>query len=246
MKLAVICCLHGNEPYGLEVIKRLPDSFSFFIGNKRALKENRRFLETDLNRCFPGNKFGNHEERIACYLTKKLKKFDYVIDLHSTSKSCPIFGIITKLNKEKIELAKKMGLKRLVIMPEFFASGKAMIDYVKCGISLEVGPHNRPDNVKESLELIKNLIENKDCNSLEIYKVFKLIRKEFNEVLINNFDSIKKGQIISREGEKEQYAEEDFTAVLVNEETYEGILCLACEKVSYLTFQNLFKCPLSF
>ena len=58
MKIAVVCCLHGTEPYGLEVVKRLPASLSFFIGNEKALKENRRFIDSDLNRSFPGKENG--------------------------------------------------------------------------------------------------------------------------------------------------------------------------------------------
>jgi succinylglutamate desuccinylase len=59
--LVLICCLHGNEGFGLEVCKS-QSLFPFFVGNERALKENRRFIDVDLNRCFPGNKQGKSEE----------------------------------------------------------------------------------------------------------------------------------------------------------------------------------------
>jgi len=219
MKLAVVCCLHGTEPYGLEVIKRLPVSIPSFIGNERALQEKKRFLESDLNRCFPGNKDGNQEEKLAHSLAKTLSNFDYVIDLHSSSNSCPLFGIITNPNEEKIELAKQLGLKRLVIMPESIASGKALIDFVKCGISLEIGPHHKVENVKEVSDSIFNLIKDKNhSKELEIYEVFGIIK---------NFEEIKKGQVIALDSTEEQKAEENFTAILVNEQAYSGILCLA-------------------
>ena len=53
----------------------------------------------------------------------------------------------------------KNQLKKLVIMPDFFASGKALIDFVKCGISLEVGPHDRKQNVDEAVNSIKSLFK---------------------------------------------------------------------------------------
>ena len=131
-----------------------------------------------------------------------------------------------------IELAKKLGLKRLVIMPDFFASGKALIDFVKCGISIEVGPHEREENINEVLELIKNFAENKTLNeNIEIFEIFDVINKEEPEITINNFEDIKKGDIIAI-GNTNQIADFDFIPVLVNEEAYEGILCLACRKVS--------------
>lgn len=233
MKIAVVCCLHGTEIYGLEVVKRLPVSVSSFIGNNKSLEENKRFIEIDLNRCFPGDKFGNHEERLAYELCKKLKDFDSVIDLHSSSNDCPIFGIITNPTKDKIELAKCLGLRRLVIMKESIASGKALIDFVKCGISIEIGPHNRKQNSEEVSNLINNLIENKNySNGLEIYEVFKVIKKEKESILIRNFENISKGKVIAKDSTGQQVSDEEFTAILVNEEAYKDILCLAAKKIS--------------
>ncbi len=232
MKIAVVCCLHGTEPYGLEVVKRLPVAVSFFIGNKKALRENKRFIESDLNRCFPGDKFGNHEEKLAYGLINKLREFEYVIDIHSSSNNCPLFGIITKPDKEKIELAKKLGLKKLVIMKKSIASGKSLIDFVKCGISLEIGPHQRFENVNEVLDSIYNLIESRYYSEeLVLYEVFDIIKKERKEVLIENFEEIKKGKIIARDYEGKQEAGMDFTAILVNEEDYGNVLCLAAKKL---------------
>ncbi len=231
--ILIVCCLHGNERYGLEVSKN-QSFFPFFLANKKAFIENKRFIDCDLNRCFPGKINGNHEEKLAYNLIKKLKKFYYIIDLHSSSSKCPMFGIITKPNNEKIEFAKQLSLKKLVIMPEFFASGKALIDFVDCGISIEVGPHNRKENIKEANQLIKNIAENKINNDIEIFEVFDTILKFKENILINNFDNVIKGQIIASDISGNQVAEYDFTAVLVAEKSYENILCLACKKINNL------------
>ncbi|MDP2925501.1 MAG: succinylglutamate desuccinylase/aspartoacylase family protein [Nanoarchaeota archaeon] len=228
--LAIVCCLHGNERYGFEVSKN-QSFFHFFLSNKKAFIENKRCIDADLNRCFPGKIDGNHEERLAYNLIKKIKDFYYIIDLHSCSNNCPMFGIITKPNPEKIEFAKQLGLKKLIIMPEFFASGKALIDFVDCGISIEVGPHNRKENVREAIQLIKNIIENKINEDIDIYEAFNIIKKSKENILINNFENITKGQIIASDISGNQSAEYDFTAVLVGEDVYEGVLCLACRRI---------------
>ncbi len=228
--LAIVCCLHGNERYGFEVGKN-QSFFPFFISNKKAFIKNKRFIDADLNRCFPGKKDGNYEEKTAYNLMKKLKNFYYIVDLHSSSNKCPMFGIITKPNPEKIEFAKQLGLKRLVIMPEFFASGKALIDFVDCGISIEVGPHNRKENTTEAEQLIKNIIENRIVNDMEIFEVFNIIKKSKENILINNFENIAKGRVIARDISGVQLAEYDFTAVLVGEDAYKNILSLACKKL---------------
>lgn len=239
MKFGIVCCVHGNETYGLEVIDKLPVSVPNFIANPMAVEKNKRFIDVDLNRCFPGKLNGNYEEVIADRLTNDLRYFDYILDLHSSSNNCPMFGIITKPNKDKIEFAKKLGLKRLVVMPEFFASGKALIDFVNCGISIEVGPHKRDENTQEVLELINNfLYKNKKNEDIEIYEVFDIIKKNLSNIIIENFEKIKKGQIIAYDTQDtniKQCADFDFTAVLVEEGSYGDILCLACKDYAYDT-----------
>lgn len=233
-KIAVIACIHGNEPYGLEVCKKLPASCSFFIANEKAIKKNKRFLDVDLNRCFPGKINGNNEERIAYELVQKLKNFDYVIDLHSTPHSCPLFGIITKPNNEKIKFAKLLGLKKLVIMNPLYASGRALIDFVKCGISLEVGPHDRIENSYEVLTAINSLLKKRNSkeSEFEMYKVFSIIKGKILKILIKNFQKIKKGQPIAIKTDNSILtAPFDFIAILVGKKSYNDVLCLACKKL---------------
>lgn len=244
MNLGVVCCLHGTEAYGLEVIKKLPASVPFFIGNLEALNRNVRFLDSDLNRSFPGKESGNHEEKIAYNLEKELSCLDYILDLHSSSNNCPIFGIITHPNEQKIDFAKRLGLTKLVIMKESFASGKSLIDFVKCGISIEVGPHKREENVKEVLRLIYNFLDKKVRSNIDIFEVFEIIKKEADVTKIKNFEYVKKGVVIAKSENKEQIALFDFIPILIDENAYSGILCLAAKKLTKFNIKN-FKSPLS-
>ena len=232
MKLAIVPCVHGIEPYGIEVVKIFPN-IPFFIGNPLALERETVFVESNLNRSFPGKENGTYEERLAFGLTNKLKDFDYVIDLHSSSNKCPIFGIISKPNNEKIEFAKKLGLKMLVIMSEKFEENNALIDWVKCGLSLEVGPHERKENINDAASLIKNFIDNKNKNeSMAIFEIFEIVKKRASNILIKNFESIKEGDLIASDKNNKQYAEFDFTGVLVDEKSYGDVLCLAARKIN--------------
>jgi len=234
-KIAIVVCLHGDESYGLEVIKKLPDSLPSFIANKKALKEKKRFIDSDLNRSFPGSLKGDYEEKLSFDLIKKLKRFDKVIDLHSTSGRCPLFGIITKPNNEKINIAKKLGLNRVVLMPENFGSGKSLIDHVNCGISLEIGPHKRKKNVSEVLEKINNFLKNKDLKNgydIKFFEVIDIIKQEYEKITVENFRPVKKGDVLTENrNDRKQIAEYDFVPILVGEKSYPGILCLASKKI---------------
>lgn len=232
-KLVIVCCLHGNERYGLSICES-QSLLPFVLANEQALKENKRFIDADLNRSFPGNKNGNHEEKIAAELLENLANFNYVLDLHSSSNFCPLFGIITQPNKEKIEFARKLGLTKLVIMPESFASGKSMIDFVKCGLSLEIGPHERKENINEVKKLLTNFVEQKNYpENLEVFEVFSIIKKEREKILIRNFEKVRKGQKITEDEGGSQLTEFDFVPVLVGEEAYRDTLCLACKKITF-------------
>ena len=139
--------------------KTIFSKYSLFVGNKAALEKSVRFIDADLNRCFPGNINGNHEEKIAYDLLKKVEGFDFIVDLHSSSNACPLFGLITKPNSRKIEFARNLGLSKLVIMPGSFANGKALIDFAKYGISLEIGPHHKKENIDEAAGHIRHFLE---------------------------------------------------------------------------------------
>ena len=202
---------------------------SIIIGNKKATLQDRRFIESDMNRIFPGKENGNYEEKETFKLNQKLKNFNQVIDLHSTSNECPLFGIITKPNKEKIKLAKKLGLNKLLIMPENFASGKALIDHHKLGISLEIGPHGDRKRTEEVISKITNYICNKPQDqNLEIYEPIEIIKRTKDKILIENFKEVKKGQLIT----ESQIAEYNFIPILVGEKSYSDVLCLACKKLN--------------
>lgn len=153
---AIVVCLHGDEIFGLNLIKRILKKIQVFIGNPLAIEKRTRFIDADLNRVFPGKEDGNYEEKRAVYLLDKLKKFKYVVDIHSSSADTELFGIITKPNKNKIELCKKLDLGKVVIMSQEFSKGKAMLDHLDCAVSLEIGPHERKENIEETLKIINN------------------------------------------------------------------------------------------
>jgi len=240
MKLALVACLHGNERYGIEVINHFKNKIPFFIGNPKAVIRNCRFIDSDLNRVFPGKKDGDLEEKRALDLMNKIDDYEYILDLHSSSNDCPLFGIVTKPSKGKINFAKKLGLRRLVLMPKSFASGKSLIDFCKCGVSLEVGPHGRKENSREVIELINNLIYGEISNkNLEIFEVFKVIKKEYKFIRIKNFQEVRENQILSEDKRGFQLSREAFVPILVGEEAYKDVLCLAARKVNLKDVESL-------
>ncbi|MEO2154213.1 MAG: succinylglutamate desuccinylase/aspartoacylase family protein [Nanoarchaeota archaeon] len=210
-KVAIVACLHGDEIIGKLIIDKLIENikngkFKFkgtlklIVANEEAMKARERFIDSDLNRVFPGNPNGNHEEKLAYKLLKELKDFDYVVDIYSTITETPSFVILTK--EEMLDLAKKVPLKRILVMSPKLVKEKALIGHVK-GISIEfnhkINPSIAYKIVKETLE---NIYNNKDTQIKQgIYYVKGILRKEkVGKLLINpkNFKRIKKGTIIEK------------------------------------------------
>jgi len=91
---------HGNETQPVMAVDNFLNSqedlqvvrgkVRFTISNQPALKANKRFLITDLNRAYPGNIAGEGEEKIAAKMIELIGDADFMVDLH-TSQSSPDF-----------------------------------------------------------------------------------------------------------------------------------------------------------
>lgn len=224
MKTVFVVCQHGDEKLPLVEIQNYRDKLRYLIANEMALKKGVRFVEADLNRVFPGQIKGNIEERIAAKLIKKLDKYDEVVDLHTATCETPLFAIITKVTKRNINLARKLGIKKIVYMRKSIASGRALIDYVRHGISVECGNEKSVKTKKEIRTILDHFIENKVMvGKIEVYVVYKILKrtKQRNRLPseVENF------RITKLDGEA-------FYPVLARETNYKGVLCLMAKKIN--------------
>lgn len=93
-RYAVIAGVHGDEPCGLRAIEAvraasdaLREPVRLVTANEPAIERSVRYLETDLNRAFPGDPEGDrYETRLAAELLDAVRGTT-VLDLHST-RSC--------------------------------------------------------------------------------------------------------------------------------------------------------------
>jgi len=200
-KICIVGSLHGNELIGKEVIdylaKKKPKTKLSIIGiiaNTEAMKLKKRFVDVDGNRCFPGSKNGNTEERMAYEILKVTKDCDYVIDIHSTHAKQPDTIIIIKKNAMK--LAKYIPIKKVLFMGKSIASGKALIDHVKCGVSIEFNRKRSKEYVaKKITKAIEAIEKGKLYNKKEIYKVLGFYGKKDSSYKWKNFKEIKEKEV---------------------------------------------------
>lgn len=240
-RICIVGCLHGNELIGMEVIKKLEmEDIGFayvkgIIANEEAIEAKKRFVDIDGNRCFPGRKDGNVEERMAYELLKEIEGFDYVIDIHSTYAEMDDTIIVTK--KENIAYAtSKVPVKKTVLMPgNEVAKGHSLIDYAKIGISLEFYRERSVAHVTDIvLNLIRNIAEGKNLEvEKELYKVNGFIRKEGVPLDIKNYRLVREGEPLMREGSSIIRSKRDFYPIFFGERGYDG-LCMEAVKIASL------------
>ncbi len=69
IKVTVVGCMHGDEVFGERVFRHYQERLNqksgirLILANEEAYLAGVRYIDEDLNRTFPGNPKGNHEER---------------------------------------------------------------------------------------------------------------------------------------------------------------------------------------
>jgi succinylglutamate desuccinylase len=227
-KTLFVVASHGDESVGLRTIEKLSKKtrkkINYLVGNPEALKNNVRFVDSDLNRVYPGKFKGNIEEKIAYNNLKLIRKikYDYVIDLHGTVSKTGIFVIITNLSLKNLFLASMLKIKKIVIWPDSKESSGSLSTFTKCGLEIECGPKNSTKIIKRLENILTKFINNTD--SEEKIKE-KIKEKEF--YIISG--KINKGKKVLKL--KDFKRNKDFYPVFVNQ--YEGILCYKLKKINY-------------
>lgn len=236
-QLAVVGSIHGDEPVGKKAINRLKDELEFkkpvrfIIANEEALEQGKRFLDTDLNRSFPGDKnSSSHEKRLAAELLDKLDGMT-VLDLHSTHSHPEPFAVIKDL--EDVERMKLAGVENAVYFEEESGSLIENVD----GLVVEAGHQGSEKAVDNAVEVAKNFLAAHDAiegepgsSEPQVFREFETVEGDY-EFLAENFKEVEEGEVYARSEDEELVAEQSFYPVLMSTNGYEGKLGFKAEKL---------------
>jgi hypothetical protein len=223
-RIGIVTCMHGNEPLGKQALDlvHLPTDMNIvsIVAHPEAVRLRKRYVETDLNRSFPGSVDGSMEERLALQLHHALADRDFVIDIHTTTAITEPFVIA--VSESTLDLVDATPLPFAVFMPPHFAKGKSLLDHVR-GISLEFNEHTPASEVAA---VVETLLQNVRTGSIAGPKVhFKGVDVLLGNAILPNFTLIKQG---TRIGDK--VAPRDFYSVLSGEQAYPGVMCIMAVK----------------
>ncbi len=176
MKVLVIGGMHGNEPLGLEVIKLFEkkpvDDVETVYANEEAIRNNSRFIKTDLNRSFPGNLKGkDYETKRAASLLKLCKRYDIVLDFHNTycpNNDCAFVGNTAK--NIAYQTAAFLKLKKVIV-----ADYDCINKFAQNCISVEISLNSKRRNPKIWYKQIINLSQRKSLKAAVKLQTYKFV-----------------------------------------------------------------------
>ncbi len=233
--VAIFAGVHGNEKAGIRTIDYLRQNLKLINGtvylvyaNPRAIKQDVRFTEKNLNRCFQlSAEVGDtYEEKRAVALMKLLDSCDALLDLHAYNEpygeATPF--VISEPNAK--DIVKTFDVSYVINGIDAIEKGGTdgyMSNQNKIGICVELGAIGKPEEyvdlgIQTSYQFLQyfGMVDNtyKPSNTPQtILQVqSKYVRKYENFSFAANFmtfDEVSAGQLICTDGGKEVRAETD-------------------------------------
>lgn len=228
-EVAVVYCTHGDETAGKKAVEKLLDSgfefrraVKFVFANEKAYREGKRFIDTDLNRSFPGDTDSDsYEKRVAAEMMEELRGLK-VLDLHETGTSPSPFALFTWMDEETIDTVQSTGVDRAVEIS--YTPGCGINNYG--GVEVETGPKGTEKSERMAFQVLKTFLVNngvlsgeRNRKTPEMYSVYSVkVRPEGEwKVEAKNFQRIQRGENIAVKEDQKIVAEEAFMPVLMGE-----------------------------
>lgn len=224
----VLVGVHGDEKSGVEALEKILPTLKiergivlFSYGNPRALKENKRFTETNLNRMFnnderlTANDKQSYEYNRAQFLKYYLNQSDALLDIHASSIPDSKAFVICEANAAEIVKFFPIDL----IVSGFDKVEPGGTDYYmnsrgKIGICLECGCMKHPQSIKVAEESIftflksrghiKNDLTPQKQSYIHMFKKYYAKTDKFTlSKPFENFELVETEQLIGIDGQEE-------------------------------------------
>ncbi|MFB6100920.1 MAG: succinylglutamate desuccinylase/aspartoacylase family protein [Candidatus Nanohalobium sp.] len=241
-EVAVVGSIHGDEPCGKKAIERFIESdfeiqkaVKLIVANEKGLDRDARYIDCDLNRCFPGDLSSeNYEERIAAEILEQVRELN-TLSLHSTKSYADPFAAQSVLDEGKMELISKTGVR---VVSHHAAEDIGCLSEYSNTVAVECGFQGSESAAENAFRVLKNFLAahgviDDDFREAEpeIFRVYDTVEKPEFEFTAVNFQKVEEGDVYARDRDRVLRAEEDFYPVLMSSDGYEEILGHKAEKV---------------
>lgn len=236
-KVAIFGGIHGNEKAGIETIKyfkknlKLKNGTVYLVfGNPKAIKQNIRYTEKNLNRCFidKSKKGSSYEEKRAVELMKLLDRCDALLDLHAYNEPFRDAIPFTICEENCFDIVNKFDLKYVMTNIDSIEKGGTdayMNNGGKIGICVELGAIEKykkyiPLGIKTTYQFLQYFgMVDKKCSYNKRRQIFlkssDIYKKKYSDFKFTKkyctFDKINKGEFICIDGkDKISYSKDKY------------------------------------
>ncbi|MCK5616327.1 succinylglutamate desuccinylase/aspartoacylase family protein [Candidatus Pacearchaeota archaeon] len=247
--IVILAGVHGNEVCGVKAFNEIIPNIeiekgevTFIYANLKAQKQNKRFVEENLNRCFldnqPEEMANTLEGKTAKAIMLYLQKADILLDLHSANSSSNLKFLICE--SDCLELAQTLSPQKIIMGIDNAEKGGTdgyMFNMKKPGICVECGAHETKESIEVAKESIYSLLRKIQAIKGEpkIYPDKNLYRAKYMYKTKNgpfkivgkykNFDKVKEKTLIGTDGKEEIYIEKGDVVMFPNEREEIGKEC---------------------
>jgi len=246
-KITIIGCMHGDEIIGKLVIEKLKKiklkkgTLTLITANCKALKQNKRYIEKDLNRSFTGKKGGKLEECIAFELEKILKSQDAVLDVHATNSDFKELVLLHHLNQSTKQILRFLPIRKVARVGKNIYNGCSLLHCCKNAVCLEFGSDKSGRNYKQALSRVKRFLINLGMlagqkrrylkKELYVVNAEYAVDQDFMQAkTLKDFQKIKKGRFLGSANGRKFYSEYEFYPIFLAPGRYENTLALVGKK----------------
>jgi succinylglutamate desuccinylase len=250
-EVAVIGGIHGDEPCGVHAVETLieqqPDvqrPVALVVANEEAISRNSRYVDTDLNRSFPGEVEADaHEDRLAHALSAELGDCE-TLALHSTQSYRDMFALVDEVDDFARRICPQLPVDA-VVQTEPYTDGRifASIPWtveIECGYQ---GSDRAKDNAvkvtRAFLQAVDVLPGNSETcrESVEAFQLARPIEKDeadSYDVFVDNFERVEPGRAFAAVDERRIVADEPFYPVLLSAYGYDDLFGYAADRIGWI------------
>lgn len=248
-EIAVVGAIHGDEPCSVHAVETLLDKapaverpVKVIIANERALAQNERFIDTDLNRVFPGDPDAEaYEERLATDVLAELRGCP-TLALHSTQSTSKPFALVTETGPLAETVCPQLSIEALVEAGACVDTALgAHVDAieVECGLQGTAQANTNAERLVSEFLGAMGALPSKPArtDSVAVFRLCHPIPKppatEY-AVHVPNFERVAPGETYATSDDRALVAEEAFYPVLMSAAGYERQFGYAAELTARL------------
>lgn len=237
-KVAVVGAIHGDEPSGAVAIDRIIDdppelrrAVKLIVAHEEALEQGARFLESDLNRAFPGDETSDSlEDRLAARLLDELEGC-VTVALHSTQSFAEPFAIVGSIDDTARDIVPYLPVSNLVETAEF--SEGRLLPHVPV-IEVECGLQGSPQAADYAEAVVRAFLAATGVSdepaaqprAVETFRLRTQVAKppaDEYEVFVDSFERVPAGTTYARANGQTFTTDSEFYPVLMSAYGYDDI-----------------------